>query len=160
MKVNLRSKSVIISFILGAIILVTGVVSISFSVASKKQTASTKEPLVKTEEGNPRAVVTEPEKYIAQAEEAAKNITPSMPVQVSIGSTNFSPAIASSTAPFVVTFKNEDTVKHSVKGVSGKWGSLKDLEPGEAYSQQFDVAGSYDYYDPINPDMRGTIVVE
>ena len=60
----------------------------------------------------------------------------------------------------LVTFKNDGAERHSVKGTSGKWGSLKELEPGESYSQQFDVAGTYEYYDPLNTEMKGKVVVE
>jgi len=34
------------------------------------------------------------------------------------------------------------------------------LEPGESYSQQFDVAGTYEYFDPLNPKLTGKVVVE
>jgi len=163
MNLDLKSKPILISFVLGAIILVAGIafaairMSAKPSVINEEQTTA---PVVKTEEGNPRVIVTEPEKYSKQMEDAAKNAAPSTPIVVTISDANFVPAEVTVTAPFIVTFKNAGVTAHSVKGTSGKWGSLKDLEPGEAYSQQFDVAGIYEYSDPLNPDMKGKIVVE
>ena len=162
MNFDLKSKPILISFVLGALILVAGISLVALKIGAKpaKVEEQTTAPVVKTEEGNPRVIVTEPEKYAQQMEEAAKNAAPTTPVVITISDANFVPAEITVTAPFIVTFKNAGVTAHSVKGTSGKWGSLKDLEPGESYSQQFDVAGIYEYSDPLNPDMKGKVVVE
>ncbi|MGB0384815.1 MAG: kelch repeat-containing protein [Ardenticatenaceae bacterium] len=38
------------------------------------------------------------------------------------------------------------------------WGSGV-LNPGESFSHTFDTVGSYDYYDPLHPELRGQVVV-
>ncbi|PJE51844.1 hypothetical protein COV27_01220 [candidate division WWE3 bacterium CG10_big_fil_rev_8_21_14_0_10_39_14] len=163
MEFDLKSKPILISFVFGAIILVVGIAFAAIKMSSKPSVINEEQagtPAVKTEEGNPRVIVTEPEKYSKQMEEAAKNAAPTTPVVVTISDANFVPAEVTVKAPFIVTFTNKGEVAHSVKGTSGKWGSLKELEPGESYSQQFDVAGTYEYYDPLNTEMKGKVVVE
>ena len=165
MKIDLKSKPIIISFVAGAIILVSGLVYVGMKFTSKtplsgNNGAVSETPGVKIEEGNPRVIVTEPEKYPQQMEEAAKNAVPTTPIVVTINDDGFVPAEVTVKAPYIITFQNSGDRAHSVKGVSGKWGSLKDLEPGEAYSQQFDIAGVYEYTDPLNTEMKGKIVVE
>ena len=163
---NLKSKPIVISFVFGALMLVTGLTYVGLKLMSKTNLtgrsgqSATPSSLVKTEAGNPRAIVTDPEKYSKEMAAAAKSAAPSTPVQVKISSAGFVPAEVTVKAPNIITFKNMDEVNHSVKGTSGKWGSLKDLEPNESYSQQFDVAGTYEYSDPLNPTLKGKIIVE
>jgi len=155
MKFDIKSKPMLMLFILVALILI----SVLSYIGSNKP-ALTEIPATKTEEGNPRVIVTEPEKYAKEMEEAAKNAAPTTPVIVTISDDSFAPAEVAIKAPSIVTFENAGETSHSVRGVSGKWGSLKDLEPGESYSQQFDVAGTYEYFDPLNPKLTGKVVVE
>jgi len=165
MDFDLKSKPILVSAVFGVLVLVLGAVYVAFRLVSSRyeggigeQPAAT--PSVKTEAGNPRLIITEPEKYSNEMGNAAGNSAPIVPTEVTIDSKGFAPSVVTVKAPYVVTFKNADTVKHSVEGVSGKWGSLKDLEPGESYSQQFDVAGTYEYSDPLNPSLKGKIIVE
>lgn len=56
-----------------------------------------------------------------------------------------------------VTWTNRDVNVHSVVGNGFNSG---DIKPGMSYSKQFNTVGSYDYSDPINPTMQGTINVQ
>jgi plastocyanin len=56
-----------------------------------------------------------------------------------------------------VTWKNSDSVKHSVIGADFGSGVLN---PGERYSHTFTKKGVYDYSCEFHPGMRGTIIVE
>lgn len=56
-----------------------------------------------------------------------------------------------------VTWFNEDDKNHTVTGEN--WGS-GELQPGQAYSRVFDIAGKYKYHCSIHPSMTGELLVE
>lgn len=62
-----------------------------------------------------------------------------------------------------VTWRNDDGERHRMRSQSGPMGfDSGNLEPGQAYSMRFDVAGTYSYLDERNeddPGYHGTIVV-
>jgi len=60
----------------------------------------------------------------------------------------------------IITWDNQDTVKHLVTGDSGLWGSRLELAPGKKFSQQFDVPGQYSYSCRLHPHLTGKIIVE
>lgn len=55
-----------------------------------------------------------------------------------------------------VTFKNDDSVAHTVTGAGLDSGSIA---PGASWSTKFDTAGTFDYGCSIHPNMRGSVKV-
>ena len=153
MEIVLKSKPVIISLALGLVMLMA--VGTYLVLGLKSPKVST-QPKVVVEPGNPRAVS---ETGGASQVPQPQSDKPSTPVVVKITDTGFVPAEVKITKYSIVTFTNEGTLTHSVRGSSGKWGSFIDLEVGKAYSQQFDVAGVYEFFCPLHPEMKGKVVV-
>ena len=76
---------------------------------------------------------------------------------VSIKGFRFTPETLTVKAGTTVTWTNEDSVTHTIKGdgfVSN------DLPPGASFTHTFDATGSFDYVCGIHASMRGTILVE
>jgi plastocyanin len=57
-----------------------------------------------------------------------------------------------------VTWKNYDSVQHTVTSDSGAFSSPR-LSTGDTYAHQFNNTGSFSYHCSIHPYMTGTIVV-
>jgi plastocyanin len=76
---------------------------------------------------------------------------------VTIKNFMFEPASVTIKVGDSVTFKNEDSVAHTVNGANFQSG---DIAPGASYSQTFDKAGTYQYACSIHPQMTGTVVVQ
>ena len=79
-------------------------------------------------------------------------------ITVAIGSvTNgFVPASITVKKGTTVTWQNNDSAIHVVKG---SWGQSQDLKYNDTYSRKFDTVGSFDYNCAIHPVMQGTINV-
>ena len=155
MEIVLKSKPVIISLSLGLVMLVA--VGVYLVLGLNKVPTAPAQPGLVVEPGNPRAVS---QTGIASQVPQSKSEKPRIPEVIKITDGGFIPAEIKVAKYSVVTFTNEGTLTHSVKGLSEKWGSYIDLEPGKAYSQQFDVAGTYEYFCPMHPEMKGKVVVE
>ncbi len=56
-----------------------------------------------------------------------------------------------------VTWYNEDSQAHTVKGDG--WDSGQ-IPPGEKFSKTFDTAGKFPYHCAIHPTMKGEIIVQ
>ena len=57
-----------------------------------------------------------------------------------------------------VTWSNTGAAPHTVSADSGAFDSST-IDPGGAFSQTFDTAGTYGYHCNIHPNMRGMVVV-
>lgn len=77
--------------------------------------------------------------------------------RVSITANGFSKEEVTIPIGDLVTWTNNDTANHKVKGKS--WGSGV-LTPGKAFTQEFDVAGTFSYSDETNPSFTGRVVVK
>lgn len=75
---------------------------------------------------------------------------------VNIKSTTFDPAIITVPSGTTVTWTNTDNATHTVRGSGFDSGSL---DPGQTFSRTFSTTGSFDYGDPGNPSMSGTVIV-
>ncbi len=91
-------------------------------------------------------------------------------VTVTIGSRNngFVPTTLTVKRGTEVTWTNSDITDHQVRWTGGRtsqgnmmtqMGGSELLAPGATYSQRFDTVGSFDYNDPANTTMQGTINV-
>lgn len=76
---------------------------------------------------------------------------------VTIKSFAFSPATLTVKAGTTVTWTNQDSATHDVKGDAF---ASEPLSQGETFSFTFDKAGSYDYICSFHPSMTGKIIVE
>jgi len=77
--------------------------------------------------------------------------------RVSITANGFSKEEVTISPGDLVTWTNNDTANHKVKGKS--WGSGV-LTQGKAFTQEFDVAGTFSYADETNPSLTGRVVVK
>lgn len=69
----------------------------------------------------------------------------------------FSPADMKIKKGTTVTWKNEDSMVHTVKSDSFE---SKDLATGDTFQFTFDTAGTFNYICSIHPSMMGTVTVE
>ncbi|MBU1104611.1 cupredoxin domain-containing protein [Candidatus Parcubacteria bacterium] len=109
------------------------------------------EELPDYEAGNPRVNVV-PENL--RDENATVGVT-----AVKITATGFSPSKITVKQGDIVSFSNEDTSPHQVYGEGGLWFG-RQLEGAETFSQEFDVPGTYPYYDKLNEGLKGEVMVE
>jgi plastocyanin len=70
----------------------------------------------------------------------------------------FDPPSIEVEAGTTVTWTNQDSAVHTVDGDQGEFES-GNLEPGNSYSETFDMPGTYTYHCDIHPSMKATIVV-
>lgn len=59
-----------------------------------------------------------------------------------------------------VTWTNDDNVPHTATGLDRALLQSGAIPFGESFTQEFDSAGSFDYFCEFHPNMKGTIVVE
>lgn len=76
---------------------------------------------------------------------------------VSISNFSFDPPEITVKAGTEVTFKNDDSVAHTVTSDSYDSGPI---QPGEAFKHAFDKTGTFEYHCSIHPTMTGKVVVE
>jgi plastocyanin len=77
--------------------------------------------------------------------------------EVCITAKGFSPASISIKVGECVTFKNDDTVPHTV---SFDPGDSYEIPAGESHDQEFTSAGSWSYHCNFHPHMQGAVVVK
>jgi plastocyanin len=90
------------------------------------------------------------------------------PNTVSIHDLAFDPAKLTVPVGTTVTWVNNEETAHIIQtadfGVQGKSQvgqfASRPLNPGESYTHTFDAAGTYDYIDPLQGYMSGTVVVQ
>jgi plastocyanin len=59
-----------------------------------------------------------------------------------------------------VTWTNEDNVPHTATGLERAALQSGAIPFGDSFTQEFDSAGSFDYFCEFHPNMKATIVVE
>jgi plastocyanin len=77
--------------------------------------------------------------------------------KVTITSAGFVPNEVTISPGDLVTWTNNDSVAHKIKGKS--WGSGS-LASGKAFTQEFDVAGTFSYTDEVNSTFTGIVVIK
>ncbi|HEX6361045.1 cupredoxin family copper-binding protein [Actinophytocola sp.] len=97
----------------------------------------------------------------AAAPAAAPSSTASSSTSVDIMNYAFSPANLTISVGDTVVWTNHDTAPHNVVVSDGpvKFTSPT-LNQGDTFTYTFTVAGTYDYYCSIHPDMKASITVE
>ncbi len=58
-----------------------------------------------------------------------------------------------------VYWKNQDADRHILRALNGDAFNSGVLIPGGSFSKRFTMEGTYDYFDPLHPWMRGRVVV-
>lgn len=91
--------------------------------------------------------------------ENATPAEPKIPVSVEIKGFAFHPNATTVPAGTTVTWKNDDSVSHTVTSTNGEFGSDV-LRQGQEFNHTFMNPGTYDYRCAIHPYMRGQIIVE
>lgn len=77
---------------------------------------------------------------------------------IEIKANGFFPEILTASAGDKVIFANNDEVSHKI--VSDSLYLSKELESGENFQITVNLAGNFEYYDALNPSLKGTIVVK
>lgn len=80
-------------------------------------------------------------------------------VSVDIKGYAFDPASLDVAVGTTVTWKNDDTVPHTVTGDGGTFGS-KPLNPGDTFSYTFTAAGAFPYHCEYHANMKATVNVK
>jgi plastocyanin len=95
----------------------------------------------------------------SQQDTAAASDTPA---QVTITKNGFTPATIKVTKGQRVTFNNSDSQPHEIKpsDSTSPLSTVSQLGPGESFVVPFEDAGTFSYYDSLNTDLKGTIIVE
>ncbi len=96
---------------------------------------------------------TEPTTPTAETVPAAEAVT------VAISNFAFSPSSVTVKQGTTITWKQEDSVPHTVTGDTGGPNSAL-LKKGESYTYKFENAGTFPYHCATHPVMKGTIIVE
>ena len=79
---------------------------------------------------------------------------------VTIQNFAFSPSTMVVHTGTTITWKNADSVAHTVTETDGRQGpDSASLDPGQSYSFTFKDVGTYHYHCSIHPEMTGTITV-
>ena len=76
---------------------------------------------------------------------------------VSIKDFAFNPDSVTVSVGGTVTWKNNDSATHTIKGRDFE---SENLKPGDSFSQTFEKVGTFDYSCSIHPAMTGKVVVE
>ncbi|APV43377.1 Cupredoxin-like domain-containing protein [Dehalogenimonas formicexedens] len=81
------------------------------------------------------------------------------PNTVDMKNIQYSPRTLTVSVGTTVTWRNKDSVQHSVTSSNGIFDSGL-FNPGGSYTYTFNTAGTYPYYCTIHPGMTGTIIVQ
>jgi len=81
-------------------------------------------------------------------------------VAVEIKNFAFNPPEITVPAGGSVTWTNGDTVPHTATGLDRDALQSGAIAPGESFTQDFDAAGTFEYFCEFHPNMKGSIVVE
>jgi plastocyanin len=77
---------------------------------------------------------------------------------VSIVNYSFSPSSLTINKGTIVTWTNNDNVEHAITSLTNF--NSNNVDPSKTYSHMFSIVGTYNYYDPLNPNMTGTVIVK
>ena len=72
---------------------------------------------------------------------------------------SFEPTVVRVPVGTNVRFLNTAQNEHAVSGRLNTWGSGDILAPGDEFSEQFNMAGTYPYACPLHPGMVGAVIV-
>jgi plastocyanin len=86
-------------------------------------------------------------------------VTDASGTRVRIESFCFGPTVLRTVPGGTVTFRNGDTVPHTILGANGAWGSFDTLRRGQEVSYRFVRSGVYPYVCTYHPGMVGVVVV-
>jgi plastocyanin len=78
---------------------------------------------------------------------------------VAIKPAGFQPATRTIQTGDSIRWRNDDTVNHQVVADTGHFVSPI-LKPNQSYTREFNIAGTYNYRDALEPAERGKIVVQ
>jgi len=78
---------------------------------------------------------------------------------IDISGNKFNPAEVTVDVGTTVTWSNNDSVTHTVKGANGAINS-GDLASGQNFGYTFNEPGTFEYACTIHPDMKGTVTVK
>lgn len=95
----------------------------------------------------------------AYAEPTAQTVPAAEGVTVAISNFAFSPSSVTVKQGTTITWKQEDSVPHTVTGDKGGPDSQL-LKSGETYTYKFENPGTFAYHCATHPKMKGTVVVE
>ena len=98
----------------------------------------------------------------APAHSSASNGTPTVATNtVTINDFAFGPQNITVKAGTTVTWKNQDSVNHTVTAnvASSNAPNSQEIAPGSSFSFAFPVPGTYAYHCIIHPSMQGTVTV-
>lgn len=87
------------------------------------------------------------------------NIPSTESVAVNIQNFSFNPSTLTVKVGTKVTWKNTDSVPHTVTSDSGDLLHSQTIAPGQSFIFTFTTAGSAPYHCAIHPMMKGTIIV-
>lgn len=79
---------------------------------------------------------------------------------VKINNFQFNPSTLTIKKGESVTWTNEDSVSHAIKGDSLSSLSSDSFSKGQSYTFTFNEAGTFQYHCSIHSTMKGTIIVE
>lgn len=96
--------------------------------------------------------------FIASAD-AQENVAANASAFVRIDNLMFFPAEITIAKGTMLTWVNSDDVPHSVRA-SGEGFRSKLLEPEQQFSFIFMAPGTYEYYCPEHPRMKGRVIVK
>ncbi len=71
----------------------------------------------------------------------------------------YNPGTVTINAGESVTWTNNDSVPHTATAQDRSVLQSGTLQPGDSYTQQFDAAGTYEYFCEFHANMKGTVVV-
>ena len=77
---------------------------------------------------------------------------------VKITDSAYDPATVTVTAGSVVTWNNTGAKAHTVTADDGSFDS-GNLDPGQAFGNLFDTAGTFAYHDAGDPTLKGSVIV-
>jgi plastocyanin len=79
--------------------------------------------------------------------------------EVSMSSNAFSPSSKTVAVNTTVTWRNTDSMTHTVTANNGAFNSGT-INPGGTYSYTFTTAGTYEYHCTFHQGMTGTVIVQ
>lgn len=97
--------------------------------------------------------------YKQKPSSSTMNPTPTTEIQsntIVISNFSFQPGTLTIKVGTEITFKNEDSVTHTVTSNSFDSG---DINPGASLKHVFSESGTFDYHCSIHPTMTGQIIV-
>jgi plastocyanin len=78
---------------------------------------------------------------------------------VAIKPAGFQPATRTIQTGDSIRWRNDDTVNHQVVADNGHFASPV-LRPNQSYTREFNISGTYNYRDALEPTERGKIIVQ